>query len=153
MNTIQLTVDWDHVGVKSAARRAEQTIVEMGKGATSHSEDSSPSPMEVFLASLGGCIIVFISGLAEKRRITIDDISIFIEGDYDPQGMSSSSSGIRPGFQQIRYQVRVDSPDNPDKVHKIVDYAVKACPIKDTIMKGTAIIESKLVRERDMSGI
>ncbi len=153
MNTIQLTVDWDHVGVKSVARRAGQTIVEMGKGITSQSEDRSASPMEVFLASLGGCIIVFISGLAEKRRITIDDIRIFIEGDYDPQGMSSSSSGIRPGFQQIRYQVRVDSPDNPDKVRKIVDYAVKACPIKDTIMKGTTIVESKLVREPEMTGI
>lgn len=153
MNTIQLTVDWDHVGVKSVARRGEQTIVEMGKGTISQSEDRAASPMEVFLASLGGCIIVFISGLAEKRRLTIDDIHIVIEGDYDPQGMSSSSSGIRPGFQQIRYQVRVDSPDNPDKIRKIVDYAVKACPIKDTIMQGTTIIESRLIREPEMTGI
>lgn len=153
MNTIKLTVDWDHVGVKSIARIEEQTIVEMGKGAKSHSEDAAASPMEVFLSSLGGCIIVFLSALAEKRRLTINDIQIFIEGDYDPQGMGSSGSGVRPGFQEIRYQIVVDSPDKPGVVQKIIDYAVQACPIKDTIMKGTAVIESKLSRNKELARV
>jgi len=128
-------------------------VVEMGKGANSQSEDKGASPMETFLSSLGGCIIVFLAGLAEKRRLTINNIRIYIEGDYDPRGMSSSSSGIRPGFQQIRYQVVVDSPDNPEVIRKVIAYAVKACPIKDTIMQGTAVIETQLSQEPQMATI
>ncbi|MGI6434503.1 MAG: OsmC family protein [Syntrophomonadaceae bacterium] len=144
IKTIQLTVDWAHIGVKSIARVGEHTVVEMGKGSQSQSEDRGASPLETFLSSLGGCIMVFLAQLAQKRRMQIDDIRIYIEGDFDPRGMSSSSTGIRSGFQEIRYQVVVDSPDNPDMVRKLVEQAVKICPVKDTIMNGTTVIESQL---------
>jgi len=153
MKTIKVNVDWEHVGVKSIARVGEHTVVEMGKGAQSQSEDKGASPMETFLSSLGGCIIVFLAGFAQKRRLTVNNIRVNIEGDYDPRGMSSSSSGIRPGFQQIRYQVVVESPDSPEAVRKVIDYAIKACPIKDTMMKGTAVVEANLSKEPKLATI
>lgn len=153
MKSIQLTVDWAHVGVKSIARVGEHTVVEMGKGVQSQSDDRGASPLETFLSSLGGCIIVFLAQLAQKRRLHINDIRIHIEGDFDPRGMSSSSTGIRSGFQEIRYQVVVDSPDNPDMVRKLVEHAVKICPVKDTIINGTTVIESQLAAQSQHADI
>ncbi len=145
MVTIPVTVDWAHVGVKSVAKSGDNTVIEMGKGIRSKSEDRGASPLETFLSALGGCMMVFLSQISQKRNMVIDDIRIYIEGDFDPRGMSSASSGIRSGFQEIRYQVLIDSPEDPATVREVINQAVQICPIKDTILNSAVIMESKLV--------
>jgi len=143
MKTIQVNVDWEHVGVKSIARVGDHTVLEMGRGVQSQGEDNGASPFEVLLSALGGGLMIFLTGLARKKRLTINNIRINVEGDYDPRGMSSSSSGIRSGFQQIRYQVEVDSPDSPEAVRELIEQAARICPIKETIMNGTVVVEAQ----------
>lgn len=145
MVTIPVFVDWAHVGVKSIAKSGEHTVIEMGKGIRSRSEDRGASPLETFLSALGGCMMVFLTQLSQKRNMVINDIRVYIEGDFDPRGMSSASSGIRSGFQEIRYQVIIDSPDDPEMLREVVEQAVQICPIKDTILNSAVIVEAKLV--------
>lgn len=140
MKTIKTDIQWLHDGEKSMADMNGHQVV-MGKG--KDPEKSSPSPMDLFLASLGGCMVVFISRLAEKSRITLNNIQVWVEGDYDPEGIASRNRGIRVGFQQIRYKVSVDSPAPQEKIEKLVHQAIELCPVKDSL-RGVEVVEAEL---------
>lgn len=131
-------IDWMHSGSKSLAQVPDGTLI-MGHG--EQEDDTHPSPLDAFLSSLGGCIIAFIIPLAKKKRMIINDVQILVEGDVDTAGWSRKNSGIRAGFQEIRFQVIVDSPEPEEKIRQVVEQALEYCPVKDSLVQGVSIVE------------
>lgn len=40
---------------------------------------------------------------------------------------------VRPGFQEIRYRIEVDSPSDVGKIRELIGHIEKICPVKDTL--------------------
>ena len=95
--------------------------------------DQGPNPVEYVLASLGGCINVLVSSFAKLHKVEIKESKVHVEGDLDPDGFLKANATVRPGFQQIRYRIEIDSPSDPVKVQELIEHVERVCPVKDTL--------------------
>lgn len=66
-------------------------------------------------------------------------VTISVEGDLDPDGYMEKNLNVRPGFQEIRYRINIDSPSDPSHVQALLQHVERVCPIKDTL-QGVPIV-------------
>jgi len=99
--------------------------------------DQGISPGEMLLTSCGSCMCMVMTAFARQHGISIQDLSIDVEGDMDLLGYLNGDP--RPGFQQIRYRVNLQTPSDSGKVKKFLEFVKIRCPIADTIVNGTPV--------------
>ncbi len=97
--------------------------------------DQGMSPGEMLLTSCGSCMCMVMTAFARQHGISIQSLSIDVEGDMDLLGYLNGDP--RPGFQEIRYRVNLQTPSDPDKVDKFLEFVKTRCPVADTIVNGT----------------
>ncbi|WP_077328420.1 OsmC family protein [Virgibacillus siamensis] len=100
--------------------------------------DQAPNPVEYLLGALGGCINVLVTSFAKQFSVEVKDLSVHIEGDLDPDGFQGKNPNVRPGYQEIRYRIDIDSPSPDENVKALIEHVEKVCPVKDTL-QGTAV--------------
>ena len=119
-------------GVRSIAKIGEHELI-IDEPVSLGGTNQGPNPVEYVLASLGGCINVLVSSFAKLHRVEVKSLRVHVEGDLDPDGFLKANATVRPGFQQIRYRIEIDSPSDPVKVRELIDHVERVCPIKDTL--------------------
>ncbi len=124
-------VTWSGEGVASVADiNVKQVTIDEPEnlGGT----DQGPNPVELILAGLGGCINVLVSSFAKLHGVELKGSRVHVEGDLDPDGFLEKAD-VRPGFQEIRYQIEIDSPSAPEKIEALIEHVERVCPVKDTL--------------------
>lgn len=126
------TVQWNGQGIQCTGDiRGKKVIIdepeELG-GA-----DKGPNPVELILAALGGCLNILITSFAGKFQVDVKNVAIDVEGDLDPDGFMGKNPAVRPGFQQIRYSIKIDSPSPRVNVDQLLKHIESICPVKDTL--------------------
>jgi putative redox protein len=91
----------------------DQSVEDGGQG-------SAPSPFELFLASLGTCAGVYVSGFCRKRGISTDGISITQRWEHD------SASGL---IRNIALDIHVPA-GFPEKYLPALIRAAGQCTVK-----------------------
>lgn len=109
--------------------------------------DQAPNPVEYLLGSLGGCINVLVVTFAEQFSVDVQDVQVHIEGDLDPDGFLGKNPNVRPGYEEIRYQIDIDSPSPKEKVQALIDHVEKVCPVKDTL-QGTRVRNTEYIKAK-----
>ncbi|GAG76500.1 unnamed protein product [marine sediment metagenome] len=99
--------------------------------------NTAPNPVELFLASLGGCVILTYRGYAKKFEVNIEDLVVNLEGDMIPGGWVDEQGRERRGFKQIRCEVQIKTGAPEEKVRKLHKLVEEKCPITDVINYGT----------------
>ncbi|PWI58672.1 OsmC family protein [Sulfoacidibacillus thermotolerans] len=138
--TFQTTVTWTGESVCSIAKiRGKQIIIDEPKmfGGT----DQGPTPVELLLASLGGCISVLVTSFAGLHDVEIRGLDVHVEGDLNPEGFLEKNPNIRPGFETIRYAISIDSPSHPDQIRELLAHVERVCPVKDTL-RGVSVTQT-----------
>lgn len=107
--------------------------------------DQAPNPVEYLLGSLGGCINVLVITFAEQFSVDVQDVQVHIEGDLDPDGFLGKNPNVRPGYEEIRYHIDIDSPSPKENVEALIDHVEKVCPVKDTL-QGTKVINTEYIK-------
>jgi uncharacterized OsmC-like protein len=97
------------------------------------------NPVEMLLASLGGCLTICGAAFAGKCQVELQGISVDLEGDLDPAGFLGLNPKTKKGFQQIRFKLKIDSPSPQENIDKLVALIEERCPVSDTL-KGVEII-------------
>lgn len=132
-NTVfKATVRWDGQGVQCTGDiRGKKVIIDEPEelGGT----DNGPNPVEYVLAALGGCLNILITSFAGKYQVEINDVTINVEGDLDPDGFMGKNPAVRPGFQQIRYRIKIDSSSPEANIQRLLEHIESICPVKDTL--------------------
>lgn len=98
------------------------------------------NPVELLLSALGGCIAILVPAFAAEQGLQIDDVTVSLEGDLDPDGYMGKAP-VRPGFQDIRVKVNVDSSEPREKIEELIKLVFERCPVKDTL-SGVPVAES-----------
>lgn len=132
-------VHWDGQGVRCTGDiRGKKIIIDEPQelGGT----DTGPNPVEYLLAALGGCLNILITSFASKFQVEIRDVIINVEGDLDPDGFTGKNPAVRPGFQQIRYNIKIDSPSPKANIQQLLEHIEKIGPVKDTL-SGVPIVK------------
>jgi len=95
--------------------------------------DTAPNSIVNLLHSLASCLSTTIVYHAAAREIPIDRMTISLDGDIDLHGFLGLSSEVRPGFQDIRVTVDLQSEAPRADVEELLRYAQKVSPIVDTL--------------------
>lgn len=122
---------WTGEGVKTRVILRDKELL-VDERVAHGGSDAGPDPLELLLAAQGACLTVLMAMLAPRFEVDLRDVRVEVEAFRDSRGMAPES-GIRPGLQEIRYRIHVDSPSAPDKVKALVAQAEALCPVKDTL--------------------
>ena len=95
--------------------------------------NSAPNAVEAVLASLASCLAVGIAYNAAARGIKIKSLNFTVEGDIDLHGFLGLSEEIRPGYEKIRVNYRIDSDATKEKIEELCDHVQRTSPVLDII--------------------
>jgi uncharacterized OsmC-like protein len=92
---------------------------------------TAPNPVEYALASLGSCQAITYRFWAAQLGITLDTLSVRVEGDLDIRGFLGFDDRVRPGFSTVRIEVSVTGPDAPERYQQLAAAVDEHCPVLD----------------------
>ncbi|MGC8850136.1 MAG: OsmC family protein, partial [Candidatus Bathyarchaeia archaeon] len=90
-------------------------------------EDLGPTPTEIFLASLGSCIMTNISRIGEKMRLGLRDVHMDISGVKEHNDHPSMFRSIKVNIS-IRSEVQ-----DLEKLEKLIRLAEENCTVSNTL--------------------
>lgn len=108
--------------------------------------DSGMNPVELLLCSLGACQVVAAAIFARQLKVDLEELWVELEGDMDSAGMMGYS-GIRPGYQNIRFVFHIKTDSPPEKVQVLFDLVEQRCPVGDSLRNGVPFEKSKVILE------
>lgn len=76
--------------------------------------------------------------MAALRDITLDVLEFNIRGYFDRRGGRLPDVPNR-GFDEIRYEIRIESPDTPDRIKALVEEAERHCYVLNTLRRAVKI--------------
>ena len=72
--------------------------------------DNGPTPVEVVLSGLAGCLTAGLTAVAQYRSIQLRSVTATVEGDMDLQGiLGIDDDNVRNGFGDIRVNFDIDA--------------------------------------------
>jgi len=95
-------------------------------GSKSGGANSGPNPGVLARAALGSCLAVSYILWAAKRSLPLRSLEVEVQADYDARGYHGVDN-IRPGYQEMRYIVRVESDAPEADVLRVLDEADAHC--------------------------
>jgi uncharacterized OsmC-like protein len=119
------TVDSYTIGGQEVRRHFEMDVDEPHELL---GQNSAPNPQEMLMAALNACIMVgYVAGAAVKG-ITLEKVQIDTAGELDLRGFLGIDPGVRPGYEAIRYTVRIKGDGTPEQFREIHETVMKTSP-------------------------
>lgn len=129
VKTLKAQAKWiQGTKLESKTRRFKLTI---DKPLKENGTDLGPTPAELSLQALGGCILFAYLYAAEKMRVDIEDLKVDVEGEVVPGGWTDEQNRKRPGFKQVRFMVQVKTMNSKEIIEQVHQLAQKASPMYD----------------------
>ena len=102
--------------------------------------DDGPSPVQVLLMSLAGCLNVTGHEVAKQKGLKLNGMEIKIEGVMNPCAFIGCSFEERAGFQQIQVTVEADMPGaSQEEIDAWLEETENRCPVTDNVRADTTI--------------
>jgi uncharacterized OsmC-like protein len=92
---------------------------------------TAPNPVEYALASLGSCQAITYRFWAEHMGISLDTLTVRVEGDLDIRGFFGFDDDVRPGFTAVRVAVSVTGPETAQRYQELAAAVDEHCPVLD----------------------
>lgn len=100
--------------------------------------NTGPNPVEQVLAALGNCLAVGYAANATAAGITINDMTINVEGDLDLHTFLGLVDG-NAGFSDISAKVKIDSDASPEALQALHDKVTRTSPVGHTLNRAVAV--------------
>jgi len=99
-----------------------------------------PSPIQVLLMSLAGCINITGHQVANQRGMKLNGMKIKIDGNMNPCTFIGCSFEERAGFQTIDLKVIPDFENaTPEEIDSWLKETEERCPVTDNIKNFTKV--------------
>lgn len=100
--------------------------------------DAGPSPVQVLLMSLAGCLNVTGHEVAKQKGLTLHGMKINIEGFLNPCAFLGCSYEERAGFQSVNVKIDPDFENaTAEEIDQWLQETEDRCPVTDNIKAGT----------------
>lgn len=116
MTTLEITFD----GGKKISTIIKGHHIQTDQPEKAGGEDSSPSPFDLFLASLGTCAGIFIKSFCDQRAIPTDNIKLF-------QHMHFNQATHL--FEKFELEIHIPK-DFPEKYKDSLIHVAESCTVK-----------------------
>ena len=101
--------------------------------------DTGPTPLELVLASLGGCIGTIGRIVAMQKRINLRGMDIKVEGSLDTDGLLGKPIDGRVGFDGFTITVDVDADMTEEEKDAFIHEVDARCPVSENLLNATPI--------------
>jgi uncharacterized OsmC-like protein len=96
-----------------------------------HGGDSTgPNPGVLGRAALGSCLAMSYARWAAVLGVSLSRLEVEIQADYDARG-EYGIDDVRPGYQEVRYVVRIESDAPGEEIQRVVDACEAHTPYLD----------------------
>jgi uncharacterized OsmC-like protein len=92
---------------------------------------AAASPVQYALASLGSCQVITYRFWAAHLGVTLDSVTVRVEGDLDLRGFFGVDDEVRAGFTAIRVEVTVAGPESAERYAELAAAVDAHCPVLD----------------------
>ena len=124
-------------GFRTECKSGKHTVI-IDQSAPS-SADEGPSPLEIQLMALGGCIAAIGRIIANQRKLAVRGFDIAVEGEIDTDGLLGKSPAKRVGFSAITARVKIDADLSPAEKEKLLHEIDGRCPISENLQNSTPV--------------
>ncbi len=104
------------------------------------SEDNGPTPVELLLVSLAGCLTAGVASVAQNRGIQLRSVSAALEGDMDIRGILGVDPEVRNGFNRIKVTYTIDADATPEDIKALVAQSQKRSAVYDIVTNPTSVV-------------
>lgn len=133
------TVISNFFGLGAEQSRDKAFCVEADHPQVFASEDNAPTPVELVLSGLAGCLTAGIAAVAQRRGIQLHSIKSTLEGDMDLQGILGIDDDVRNGFGSIRVHFDISADASEDDIKALVAQSQKRSAVFDIVTNPTNV--------------
>lgn len=98
-------------------------------------KDEGANPVEFLLSALSGCMTTTIAYYAALNGEKIEKMESTYEGDLNLQGFLGLAENVRPGYQKIRVNFKINSSVPTDHFEKYYRFS----PVYDVVSKSVPV--------------
>jgi uncharacterized OsmC-like protein len=91
-------------------------------------ENTAPNPQELLMSALNACMSVGYAANAAAMGIELERLEIETEGQLDLRGFLGLDSAVKPGYEEVRYTVRIKSSAPQEKLVELHRSIMKTSP-------------------------
>ncbi len=102
-------------------------------------EDNGPTPIEMVLVGLAGCLTAGIAAVASQRDIQLRSVSATLQGEQDVRGILGIDTDVRNGFSAVKVSYTVDADATPAEIKALVAQSQKRSAVYDIIANPTNV--------------
>ena len=111
--------------------------------------NSAPTPQETLLGGLAGCMaITFVAG-ASALGITLEKLSLEIDGRLDLQGFLGLDTEHATGFETLSYRFTVKGDGTPEQYRKIAERVMVHSPNYATIANEVELVPELVILDEE----
>jgi len=126
------------VGFKTECKVGKHTVI-IDQPAPAGGTDAGPTPLDVQLMSLGGCVAAIGRIIANQRKLTVRGIEVSVEGDIDTDGLLGKPTEKRVGFSAITARVKIDADMSAAEKTQFLHDIDARCPISENLQNATRV--------------
>ena len=97
-------------------------------------QGSAPTPGVFGRAAFGSCLATGYMMWASKLNVTIESLEITVEADFDDGSMFGVSDNPA-GYFEVKYFVKIKSPNTPEEIEAFLNKAEKHSPYLDVFSR------------------
>lgn len=101
--------------------------------------NAGPSPLDLFFASLAGCIGTIARIAAMQQRINLRGMEIAVEGDINTDGLLGKPSDDPVGFKEIRVHASIDADMTREEKETFLQQIEMRCPVACNLIEATPV--------------
>jgi uncharacterized OsmC-like protein len=91
-------------------------------------QNSAPNPQELLMAAFNACIMVGYVATAAVLGVTVENVEIETEGELNLRGFLGIDAKVKPGYDSIRYKVRLTGNGTRQQYQAIHEQVLKTSP-------------------------
>jgi uncharacterized OsmC-like protein len=103
-------------------------------------DDNGPTPVELVLAGLAGCLTGGIASVAANRGIALRAVTATLTGEMDLQGVLGIDPDVRNGFSAIEVRYEIDADAGRADIEALVAQSQKRSAVFDALTNPTSVV-------------
>lgn len=108
--------------------------------------NTHPNPQEYLLAALNACMTVGYVAVASLMGIELTRVQIETDGPIDLRGFLGIDPNVKPGYDSLRYKVRIGGNGTPEQFQKIHEIVMATSPNRFNLASAIAMNAELIVQ-------
>lgn len=102
-------------------------------------QNTAANPQEVLMSALNACVMVGYVAGAAVRGIELESLELETAGELDLRGFLGLDPNVRPGYESLRYTVKIKGNGTPEQFQEIHENVLRTSPNYFNITKPVRI--------------